>query len=74
MFRRAFASRIWPSHIIQELGIMHVRDMLLYGPLGCGETLIARQIGKVLNAREPKIVNGPEILNKYCTCTVRWWQ
>ena len=27
--------------------------------------LIARQIGKVLNAREPKIVNGPEILNKY---------
>ena len=29
------------------------------------KTLIARQIGKVLNAREPKIVNGPEILNKY---------
>jgi vesicle-fusing ATPase len=27
--------------------------------------LIARQIGKMLNAREPKIVNGPEILNKY---------
>jgi vesicle-fusing ATPase len=33
--------------------------------IGCGKTLIARQIGKVLNAREPKIVNGPEILNKY---------
>jgi len=32
---------------------------------GCGKTLIARQIGKVLNAREPKIVNGPEILDKY---------
>lgn len=32
---------------------------------GCGKTLIARQIGKVLNAREPKIVNGPEILNKF---------
>jgi vesicle-fusing ATPase len=27
--------------------------------------LIARQIGKVLNAREPKIVNGPEILDSY---------
>ena len=26
---------------------------------------MARQIGKMLNAREPKIVNGPEILNKY---------
>jgi vesicle-fusing ATPase len=39
--------------------------MLLYGPPGCGKTLIARQIGKALNAREPKIVNGPEILNKF---------
>ena len=26
---------------------------------------MARQIGKMLNAREPKIVNGPEILDKY---------
>lgn len=39
--------------------------MLLFGPPGCGKTLIARQIGKVLNSREPKIVNGPEILNKF---------
>mmetsp|Transcript_12020 Transcript_12020/g.25396 ORF Transcript_12020/g.25396 Transcript_12020/m.25396 type:complete len:769 (-) Transcript_12020:514-2820(-) len=65
IFRRAFASRIWPAHIIQQMGIHHVRGMLLYGPPGCGKTLIARQIGKALNAREPKIVNGPEILNKY---------
>lgn len=65
IFRRAFASRIWPPHIIKQMGIMHVRGMLLYGPPGCGKTLIARQIGKVLNAREPKIVNGPEILDKF---------
>ena len=39
--------------------------MLLYGPPGCGKTLIARQIGNVLNAREPKIVNGPEMMSKY---------
>ena len=26
---------------------------------------MARQIGKMLNAREPKIINGPEILDKY---------
>jgi vesicle-fusing ATPase len=65
IFRRAFASRIWPAHIIQQMGIHHVRGMLLYGPPGCGKTLIARQIGKALNARDPKIVNGPEILNKF---------
>ena len=27
--------------------------------------VISRQIGKMLNAREPKIVNGPQILDKY---------
>lgn len=37
----------------------------MFGPPGCGKTLMARQIGKMLNAREPKVVNGPEILNKY---------
>jgi len=26
---------------------------------------VFRQIGKLLNAREPIIINGPEILNKY---------
>jgi vesicle-fusing ATPase len=65
IFRRAFASRVWPAAIIQQMGISHVRGMLLHGPPGCGKTLIARQIGKALNSREPKIVNGPEILNKY---------
>ncbi|ORY49371.1 AAA-domain-containing protein [Rhizoclosmatium globosum] len=65
IFRRAFASRIFPPHIVEKLGIQHVKGMILYGPPGTGKTLIARQIGKMLNAKEPKIVNGPEILNKY---------
>jgi len=26
---------------------------------------MARQIGKMLNAREPKIINGPQVLDKY---------
>eukprot|EP00923_Selenidium_pygospionis_P025193 GHVN01044376.1.p1 GENE.GHVN01044376.1~~GHVN01044376.1.p1 ORF type:complete len:734 (+),score=81.82 GHVN01044376.1:74-2275(+) len=65
IFRRAFASRIFPANVIQELGIHHVRGMLLYGPPGTGKTLIARQIGKALQARPPKLVNGPEILNKF---------
>jgi vesicle-fusing ATPase len=39
--------------------------MLLYGPPGTGKTLIARQISKALHCEEPKIVNGPEIFDKY---------
>ncbi|KAH9389822.1 hypothetical protein TYRP_007369 [Tyrophagus putrescentiae] len=65
IFRRAFASRVFPPEIIEELGIKHVRGILLFGPPGTGKTLMARQIGKMLNAREPKIVNGPQILDKY---------
>ncbi|KAF2747176.1 vesicle-fusing ATPase [Sporormia fimetaria CBS 119925] len=65
IFRRAFASRIFPPGLVEKLGIQHVRGILLYGPPGTGKTLIARQIGKMLNAREPKVINGPEVLNKY---------
>ncbi|KAK9174052.1 ATPase family associated with various cellular activities (AAA) family protein [Cryptosporidium meleagridis] len=65
IFRRAFASRVIPPKLLKELGIQHVKGLILHGPPGTGKTLIARQIAKVLKAREPKIVNGPEILNKY---------
>lgn len=65
IFRRAFASRVFPTHVTNKLGIKYVKGILLYGPPGTGKTLIARQIGKLLNGREPKIVNGPEVLSKY---------
>ncbi|KAL6751966.1 N-ethylmaleimide sensitive fusion protein [Haematococcus lacustris] len=65
IFRRAFASRVFPPSIVQKLGIKHVKGILLFGPPGTGKTLIARQIGKMLNGKEPKVVNGPEVLNKY---------
>ncbi len=65
IFRRAFASRVFPPEVLQQMGMKHVRGILLYGPPGTGKTLMARQIGKMLNAREPKIVNGPQILDKY---------
>ncbi|XP_047311243.1 vesicle-fusing ATPase [Impatiens glandulifera] len=65
IFRRAFASRVFPAHVTSKLGIKHVKGMLLFGPPGTGKTLMARQIGKMLNGKDPKIVNGPEVLSKF---------
>ena len=65
IFRRAFTSRLLPPQFAESIGEEHVRGILLYGPPGTGKTLIARQIGRMLLSREPKIVNGPEVLNKY---------
>uniref|UniRef100_A0A6G1SMT4 Vesicle-fusing ATPase n=1 Tax=Aceria tosichella TaxID=561515 RepID=A0A6G1SMT4_9ACAR len=65
IFRRAFITRLLPPQFAEETGTEHIRGILLYGPPGTGKTLIARQIGKMLLAREPKIVNGPEVLNKF---------
>lgn len=65
MFRRAFVQRLFEPSIIKKMGIPHVKGIMLYGPPGTGKTLIARKLGSLLNAKPPKIVNGPEILNKY---------
>lgn len=65
VFRRAFASRIFPQSFVKKLGMKHAKGVLLYGPPGTGKTLIARKIGEILNCRPPKIVNGPEVFNKF---------
>jgi vesicle-fusing ATPase len=65
IFRIAFASRRYPAEYLKKYGIQHVKGMLLYGPPGTGKTLIARTLAKALKAEECKIVNGPELFDKF---------
>jgi vesicle-fusing ATPase len=64
LFRKAFLSRTLNADMVKDLKMKHSKGILLYGPPGCGKTLIAREISKLFSATL-KIVNGPEIFNKY---------
>jgi len=65
IFRRAFTTRLYPSAYLEKYGIHHVKGILLYGPPGTGKTLIARTLANALNVKEFKVINGPELFDKY---------
>jgi len=65
MIRRTFESRLIPNRLRMELGLSHIKGVLLYGPPGTGKTLIARKVAEILGCREPKLVNGPEVESKW---------
>ncbi|CAL5385604.1 unnamed protein product [Camellia sinensis] len=65
ILQSAFGSRMVSPSQAKRLNLKHVRGMLLYGPPGSGKTLIARNICKLLNAKEPLIIHGPDVLNAF---------
>ncbi|SOV75577.1 ATPase, putative [Plasmodium sp. gorilla clade G3] len=52
------------SNIYKHLGINKSMGILLYGPPGCGKTMLAKAISNEMKANFIAI-KGPEILNKY---------
>ncbi|KAM3702347.1 hypothetical protein ACJW31_04G019600 [Castanea mollissima] len=65
IIQKAFASRFLSPTFCKRHNINHVKGMVLYGPPGTGKTLLMRKIAELLDAVEPKVVNGPELLVKW---------
>lgn len=64
IIKRIFTTRI-AKEFTKDLNISHVKGLVLYGPAGCGKTLIARKLSEIVNSKKVKIVNGPELLDSY---------
>ena len=65
IFRKALSTRALKTQTIKKLNIKHKKGIVLYGPPGTGKTLIARKLCGIISTIEPKIVNGPDVLDKY---------
>ena len=65
LVKSLFITRIIPEKLYKKLNIKHIKGAILYGAPGCGKTRLARQIGSLIGCKNIRIINGPELLNKY---------
>lgn len=59
LYRRVFQSRLLDAQLLSDLGIEHVRGVLLYGPPGSGKTLMARTVSSVMKSEHVTLINTP---------------
>jgi len=68
IYEKVFMSRALPEQYLVDLGLSHVKGIIMHGPPGCGKTLLARSLARdILNVPNENIqvVNGPEVLSKW---------
>lgn len=63
--QQALLSRALSDSLRERLGMKHQSGMLLFGPPGCGKTLIARGLAKALQATTVQYVTAADINAKW---------
>lgn len=65
LIKQVLVSRIIDVEMKNKYAVSDIKGILLWGPPGTGKTLIARNIAKIVPNSVIRVVNGPELLNKY---------
>lgn len=63
--REGFYARLLPNQYAELYDIKPCKGILLYGPPGTGKTAIARAIASTFSKDKVKIVNGPELKDRF---------